>query len=675
MKKILMIIMLLGFTNSVFAQGLDPDQITRISKSVVQIAALVNGEVVSTGSGTIVSRDGLIFTNRHVVEGADDYLILLLDDPNEPPVAQYLARVDQIFPTCVGDYDFDFATLQIDRDANGNAVLRTRLQLPFLDTSVFAEPQRGESVFTFGYPGTGSGFLVFTQGLITTVQNGDVNGERQPVWYQTDAEISSGNSGGLAVNQSGQLIGIPTAVNVDERTASGLGGILPFNLIERAIAGGVALDDSACGGASFAGGNSGSAGGAMTLNEGLGIEILDVDWEAASPTGQSGTFVRITARAQANGYAGADLRVGMFFYWDDTSELTALDCQVDDYCTPGGALTEQYVVVPDSNSASFDNLEFFVPIDAFPYPPADRPAFIVGDIGVDGVSFLSPSEPWYFTVGGSGSSASAGGSSGGAATVAATGRDITCPDGQVIEDGVEVVVVQMRPNFEYIATVVGVGGFDPVLAVTSADNTQAELCNDDSDIAANYSVNLPTTGSVSASTRSSYLTFSHSNSDFLDVSLIVGEYSRSSGEFVLILEGMAATQADGAGDPFILNVTPNVDLSPTPISVYMIGEDSALDPRFYLLDLDNGGPLNIDGEPVQCDDAATTTCWGQTPTIDGSSIMRSGGRLVNADPQDAIIRIPTGLDVTDVLQLPFVMTSYNQQSTGRYIMAFHMGVQ
>ena len=89
---------------------LGSDDIDRIARSVVRVVALQAGEEVFWGSGTVVDRGGLIFTNRHVVEGAEDYRVEILQDPNELPVPRYRARV-------LGySMDVDFALLQVDRD-------------------------------------------------------------------------------------------------------------------------------------------------------------------------------------------------------------------------------------------------------------------------------------------------------------------------------------------------------------------------------------------------------------------------------------------------------------------------------------------------------------------------------------------------------------------------------
>jgi serine protease Do len=183
-----------------------------------------SGEPLSTGSGTIVDPAGYIFTNYHVIEGGSDFAILLVEDVAEQPVLTYFAQ-----PVTFSE-SFDFAVLQIDRDRSGNALNAEALNLPFIQLS----PQPvdlGEPIHVFGFPGVGDNFLVFTNGTITTIQNGDVGGQRIPVWNQTDAEISPGNSGGLAVNNQGFMVGIPTAVQSEERTGGRLAYLIPLELI------------------------------------------------------------------------------------------------------------------------------------------------------------------------------------------------------------------------------------------------------------------------------------------------------------------------------------------------------------------------------------------------------------------------------------------------------------
>ncbi len=221
--------------------ALSRGEIDRISTAVVRVVALQRGEPTSSGSGTIVEPGGLIYTNRHVVEDADDFRIEILDDLNERPIPRYLARL-------VGfSSDVDFAVLQIDRDLESRAVSAASLDLPYLET---ARPtvQRGDRVYVFGYPGIGEGYLAFTEGAVTTIRNGTMGDERLPVWYQTDAQISPGNSGGLAVNGNSEIVGIPTAVRTEETTGGRLGGILAMDAVFAALDAGLESDRSAIAG-------------------------------------------------------------------------------------------------------------------------------------------------------------------------------------------------------------------------------------------------------------------------------------------------------------------------------------------------------------------------------------------------------------------------------------------
>ncbi len=232
-RMLLFMIVILSLPQVVLAQGLlDRDELNRLSRIVVQIFTYDGDDPVSTGSGIVVEPTGLIYTNRHVIEDGTDYGILLLDDVNEQPVLTYFASL-------IGfSSDVDFAVLQIDRDADGNPLDAATLELPFL-TPTMPDVQRGDPIFVFGYPGIGDGFLVYTQGTITTIQNGSVNDERLPIWYQTDAEMAPGNSGGLVVNSSGQTVGIPTFVQSEFSTGGRLAGILPISAALSAIEAGL----------------------------------------------------------------------------------------------------------------------------------------------------------------------------------------------------------------------------------------------------------------------------------------------------------------------------------------------------------------------------------------------------------------------------------------------------
>ncbi len=216
---------------TVGAQEMTGASIEDIASSVVLIESIDGRRALSSGSGTIISPDGYIYTNRHVIEDGDDFAIYMLDDIRERPVLRYYASLQYQSR----NIDIDFAILKIDRDERGREINARNEALPYL-IPASKEVNVGDTIRIFGYPGIGDGYMVVTTGEVVTVQNGSVDGNRLPVWYWTDAEISGGNSGGLAVNEAGEVIGLPTWVISEERTAGRLGGVLPLGAVEMMLA-------------------------------------------------------------------------------------------------------------------------------------------------------------------------------------------------------------------------------------------------------------------------------------------------------------------------------------------------------------------------------------------------------------------------------------------------------
>lgn len=662
-------IFLLSFHTVSAQTTIDPDVLDEISRAVVLIVGLQDGEPISTGSGTFVSSDGLIYTNRHVLEGANDFAIFVLEDVNEQPVFAYFASPTQIFPYEVDGSGLDFAVLQVDRNTDGNALLRTRIEVPaFVDPNNFRQMRRGEPIFVIGYPGIADSFQVLTQGIITTVQNGDVAGNRVPVWYQTDAEISPGNSGGLAVDAEGNPIGIPSSVVSESRTGGRLGGVLPLNFVTQVVENipPDPLSDlwTGAGGFSQAGVTLSTASTDEELDDAMSIEITNVEFNVEIPDFE-GTYAFIRTNVSARDLTGIELVVGIYFYWAPEGDFEPVPSQIDDFALRNGGLFVNDILAPETADEHWDDFVFAIPMEAFPANPNSVEIIAIPDMGIAGDRLVSPGEGYEFVI------ANAG--------VGGSGIEISCPNGSEIKNGVEITVFQMRPGFTYTATVMGLGDFDPVLAVVPTDaieEGQASLCNDDNDAAVDYQVNVPTAGSVSGSRLDAQQAFSHSQDDLMSISLVVGDYGGGAGEFVLILEGMVYTQADGIGDAFILNLMPNIAASEISPSVYMIGAESQLDPFLYILDLDTGGILETSsGELFRCDDAgSSSTCFGVSDSLAESSV-RLGNKTINADSTDAMMTIPVPTDLDSSLSLPLVMSSYEQQTTGAYTMVFHIGVR
>ncbi len=369
---------------------LSRSEINRISNSVVLIVNLdSSGSPTKSGSGTIISPSGVIYTNRHVAEGGSDYAILTLDQLGEPAKLAYFASATMIHP------DVDFAELQIDRDANGNPINSGGLNLPYIALTN-TQPDIGDRIFVFGYPDLGDAHLVMTSGSITTIQNDTLNGERIPFWYQTDAQISPGNSGGLAVNLSGRMIGIPTQVVSEERTLGRLGGILSITAIRGA------LESAPLGSPVVA--TPGSQVTAPTpavvnppntqVGQSITVSISSIEHNV---TNDNAVGMMIHTSIEAIGYKDVPLRAAVFAFWEDGSPITANNRASADSRSTSGQLTVQQTVSPTYDDTVWDDSWFFIPYNYLPDGRSGTyPAFIEAQIGVDGQGFTSYSNDVAF---------------------------------------------------------------------------------------------------------------------------------------------------------------------------------------------------------------------------------------------------------------------------------------
>ncbi len=255
---------------------------------------------------------------------------------------------------------------------------------------------------------------------------------------------------------------------------------------------------------------------------------------------------------------------------------------------------------------------------------------------------------------------------------------VNCPGGVSFTNGVEFRVVQMRAGFDYRATAIGLNGFDPVLAVLSTES-MAGLCADDTPEALSYGVNLPSTGEVMATTTSAQLTFNQSGDQAMaDVSLIVGGYGDTQGQFILLLEGMAVTSADNAGDPFAVRITPSMVESRVPIFAYAIATiEDFFDPTIAQINADYDVVTDSAGVPVACDDAGTNTCYLDAPNLSDYALLLNGELLPGGDLDSALLVDTSVMRLTNDPELNFVnllVSSYAEQQ-GRYVLAIHVATQ
>ncbi|WP_316367561.1 trypsin-like peptidase domain-containing protein [Candidatus Thiodiazotropha sp. CDECU1] len=162
----------------------------------------------SLGSGVIVSEDGYLLTNHHVIEGADEIKVVL-------------ANGKSVSVSIVGsDAESDVAVLKIDSDSPLQAISIDRT----------SAQQVGDVVLAIGNP-FGVGQTV-TMGIISATGRSHLGINTFENFIQTDAAINPGNSGGALVNARGELIGINTAIFSKTGGSHGIGFAIPFDLAE-----------------------------------------------------------------------------------------------------------------------------------------------------------------------------------------------------------------------------------------------------------------------------------------------------------------------------------------------------------------------------------------------------------------------------------------------------------
>ncbi len=163
----------------------------------------------ATGSGVIISKDGYIVTNNHVVDGADELTVTLTDNK------EYSARI-------IGaDKTTDLALIKIDGR-----------NLPAISVANSDDVKVGEWVLAIGNP----------LGLNNTVTAGIISAKARTLgangvesFIQTDAAINAGNSGGALVNTEGKLIGINAMLYSQTGSYSGYGFAIPTAMMNKVV--------------------------------------------------------------------------------------------------------------------------------------------------------------------------------------------------------------------------------------------------------------------------------------------------------------------------------------------------------------------------------------------------------------------------------------------------------
>ena len=184
-----------------------------LARSVVQIVALDDSRSpVWTGSGTVVSDAGFILTNGHVVDDRyGEYAelgVAVIEDTDQAPEPTYIARIAAV------DYVLDLAVIEVTEDLDGNVATLDVPAVPIGDSDAV---EIGDDIRILGFPGIGGDTITFTAGAVSGFTSQRDISDR--AWIKTDATIAGGNSGGLALNDAGEIIGVPTIASSSEETS------------------------------------------------------------------------------------------------------------------------------------------------------------------------------------------------------------------------------------------------------------------------------------------------------------------------------------------------------------------------------------------------------------------------------------------------------------------------
>src|SRR6056297_546764 len=164
------------------------------------------------GSGVIVSEEGYILTNNHVIERADDIRVILYEG-------------EELEAEIVGtDPASDIAVLEVDRSE--------LTAIPMGDSETI---RTGEMVLAIGSPLSQDFAHTVSKGIISASGRTSLGLNVFENYIQTDAAINPGNSGGALINLDGELIGINTAIASRSGGSQGIGFAIPVNMVKNVM--------------------------------------------------------------------------------------------------------------------------------------------------------------------------------------------------------------------------------------------------------------------------------------------------------------------------------------------------------------------------------------------------------------------------------------------------------
>jgi pSer/pThr/pTyr-binding forkhead associated (FHA) protein len=185
----------------------------------------------STGSGSLLTTAGHILTNFHVIGDVESgqyynqrgltFVGLNWEDPEGAPDTFYAAKIVQ------ANQDLDLVVLRVVATEEGDD-LPPDLEFPTVPMGDSDTVSIGDELVVIGFPGLGGATVTLTRGTVSGFLEDEAG--RLRGWIKTDAEINPGNSGGTAINERGELIGVPTIVVSGREVTGKIGVIRPINL-------------------------------------------------------------------------------------------------------------------------------------------------------------------------------------------------------------------------------------------------------------------------------------------------------------------------------------------------------------------------------------------------------------------------------------------------------------
>ena len=207
---ILPIILILGFASPASSQDFNPKEIyQKTSNAVVLIAAFDRKQdSASTGTGSIIRKDGLIITNAHVIfndESSMPYDSIRVFLKPDRVTGNLKKDTSRKFKASLVHYSnpMDLAILKIQGPQNSNP-------LPLLKFSDLSKTSIGDPVLAIGHPEQG-GLWTLTTGTISSLIE-DFENVRGKDVFQTETSINRGNSGGPLIDRHGHMVGINSMI-------------------------------------------------------------------------------------------------------------------------------------------------------------------------------------------------------------------------------------------------------------------------------------------------------------------------------------------------------------------------------------------------------------------------------------------------------------------------------